>query len=149
MLGLIGAAGLVFSLGTPCSSLAQTAAAAAPVVATGDYVFRAPTALLLFHVRPDHTQTFEGIIGRLAQGLDSATDAIRRQQRSGWKVFRSTESSAGTAVYVLMADPVVAGADYDPVRMLSELLPGESQGLYEQLKAAVLKIERMELARLR
>lgn len=128
---------------------AQGAPAPAGPAAAGDYIFRAPAGLLIFHVRPDHVENFEAVMTRLAQGLDGATDDVRRQQRTGWRVFRSEDAPAGTAVYVVMVDPVVPGADYDPVRMMAELLPGESQPLFERLKAAVIRVERMGLARLR
>lgn len=128
---------------------AQGAPAPAGPATVGDYIFRAPTGLLIFHVRPDHVENFEAVMTRLAQGLDGATDDVRRQQRTGWRVFRSEDAPAGTAVYVVMVDPVVPGADYDPVRMMAELLPGESQPLFERLKAAVIRVERMGLARLR
>lgn len=133
---------LVSAQGAPAP--ARPAAAA-----VGDYTFRSPTGLLIFHVRPDHVDNFEAVMARLALGLDGATDDVRRQQRSGWRVFRSEDAPAGTAVYVVMVDPVVPGTDYDPVRMMAELLPGESQPLFERLKAAVIRVERMGLARLR
>jgi hypothetical protein len=139
----------LLTVGTTALVLGQSAPAPAAPVVGSDYVFRAPTGLLIFHVRPDQIESFEAVMTRLSQGLDGATDDVRRQQRAGWRLFRSEDAPAGTAVYVVMLDPVVAGADYDPVRMMAELLPGESQPLFERLKAAVIKVERMGLARVR
>jgi hypothetical protein len=50
---------------------------------------------------------------------------------------------------VFLLDPVVPGADYDPVRILSESLPAEVQPLYERLKSAVIRVERMGLSKIR
>lgn len=138
----------VLVLASSAASASWAGAAPAPARAQ-DYAFKTETALLIFHVRPDHTQAFEAVIDRIAQGLDSAADPVRRQQKAGWRVLRSAETLADTVVYVVVADPVVAGADYDPVRMIAELLPGESQQLYERLKAAVVRVERMGLNRVR
>lgn len=129
---------------------APLGAAQAPAPAipspTSDYVFHATTGLLVFHVRPEAARDFEAVMARLAQGLDAATDGVRRQQRSTWRLLRSAEAATGNAMYVAVIDPVVAGADYDPVRMITEFWPGESQELYARLKAAVLKVERLSLS---
>jgi hypothetical protein len=123
---------------------------ATPTVTTSDdYVFRSGTGVLVFHVRPDRVEDFEAIVARLADGLDAATDPVRRQQKTGWRMFRSADAPASAAIYVLLVDPVVVGADYDPVRMLTELAPAESPALYERLKAAVARVERMGLTRIR
>jgi len=74
---------------------------------------------------------------------------VRRQQATTWRIFRSAESSRDLSVYLFMLDPAVAGADYDPVRVLSETLPAEVQGLYDKLKASVIRVERMTLMKLR
>ncbi len=46
-------------------------------------------------------------------------------------------------------DPALPGADYDPVKLLGEAVPTEAQGLYERLKASIVRVERMGLAKLR
>jgi hypothetical protein len=147
----VGVGLLVVSLSFPSAQAQAPAPPVPPVVAASDnYLFQSATGLLLFHVRPDRVGDFEAIVARLADGLDAATDPVRRQQRAGWRLFRSADApSASAAIYVLVLDPVVAGADYDPVRMLTELLPAESPALYERLKAAVVKVERMGLTRVK
>jgi hypothetical protein len=114
-----------------------------------DYVFSSGTALLLFYVRPDHVADFEAVTTRIAQALDAAVDPVRRQQAAGWRMYRSVETVRDAAVYVYVLDPVVPGADYDPVKVLSESLPAEVQPLFERLKASVIRVERMGLAKLR
>jgi hypothetical protein len=114
-----------------------------------DYAFGSATGLLIFHVRPDKTGDFEAVALRIAEGLEGAADPLRRQQARGWRVLRSSETAAGVVLYVALIDPVVPGADYDPVRMITELLPGESTSLYERLREAVLKVERIGLTAIR
>lgn len=113
-----------------------------------DYVFPAGTALLLFYVSPDHAADFEAVAARISQVLASSTDPVRRQQAASWRMFRSAEPVRGAIVYVFLLDPVVAGSDYDPVRVLTEGLPAEAQALYQKLKASVIRVERLGLTKL-
>jgi hypothetical protein len=128
---------------------AQAPALAARPAASPDYVFPAGSALLLFYVNRAHTTDFEAVAARISQALDASADPVRRQQAASWRMFRSQDSVGDAVVYVFLLDPVVAGADYDPVRLLSESLPAEVQPLYEQLKASVIRVERLALAKLR
>ena len=43
----------------------------------------------------------------------------------------------------------MAGADYDPVKLLTEALPAEVQALYTRLKDSIVRVERMGLVKLR
>ena len=52
-------------------------------------------------------------------------------------------------IYLFMFDPAVVGADYDPIKILGEANPTEVQSLFEKLKAAVVRIERMGLIKVR
>lgn len=134
----------------PHAGYAQTRPApAAPGSASPDYRFDSATGLLLFYVRPDRTADFEATVARLTQALDASTDPVRRQQAAAWRILRSMEPGRDAVVYVFLLDPVVPGADYDPVRVLSEGAPAEVQALYEKLRASVVRVERMALSRLR
>lgn len=64
-------------------------------------------------------------------------------------MFRSVEAPKDSVIYVFVLDPAVAGSDYDPVKVLSEELPTEAHALYETIKSATVRIERMGLAKLR
>ena len=81
--------------------------------------------------------------------LEATEDPARRQQAASWRIFRSLEQQPGDTVYLFVFDPAVAGADYDPVRLLGEALPTESQALYETLKNAIVRVERMGLLKIR
>ena len=113
------------------------------------YTFATGAGLLFFYVRPDRTTDFEAVVARLSESLDGAQDAVRRQQAASWRMFRSAETVKESAIYVFSFDPAVPGADYDPVKLLAETIPSEAQALYEKLKAAIVRVERMGLARLR
>ncbi len=113
------------------------------------YTFATGAGLLFFYVRPDRTTDFEAVVARLSESLDGAQDAVRRQQAASWRMFRSAETVKESAIYVFSFDPAVPGADYDPVKLLAETVPSEAQALYEKLKAAIVRVERMGLARLR
>lgn len=113
-----------------------------------DYVFSGQAGLLFFHVHADRATEFEGVARRIGELLAASSDAARRQQAVGWKLFRSLESHPNR-IYVFLFDPIVPGADYDPVKILSAELPDEVQALYSQLKDALIRIERMDLARVR
>jgi hypothetical protein len=139
---------LVVSTGVPRVAVAQSAAPSSRP-GSQDYVFPPGTGLLFFYVHRERAAEFEAIIARVTKGLDASTDPIRHEQAASWQTFRSLESGTENSVYLMLFNPAVAGADYDPVKMLSELAPAETPSLYEQLKASVIRVERMALTRLR
>jgi len=108
------------------------------------YVFSGGAGMLFFHVRPDRAADFEAVSSRLSALLAASEDPVRRLQADSWKMFRSVESHPNR-IYVFVFDPVAAGADYDPVRILREEAPDEVQALYLQLKESIVRIERMGL----
>ena len=111
-----------------------------------DYQFGADTGLLVFHVHRDRTADFETVMHRIGEGLRTTSNPARRDQAAGWRVFRARDTS-DAAIYVVLVDPVVRDADYDPVKMLTELAPAEASALYERLRTAVARVERLDLAR--
>ena len=48
-----------------------------------------------------------------------------------------------------MPPPAVSGADYDPIKVLSEDAPAELSGLFERMRADIVRVERMGLNKLR
>jgi len=133
--------------GTTVPAAAQ--AGAGTSASLQDYVFPSGAGALFFHVKPDRTQDFEAVVSTLADVLGRAADPIRRQQAESWRIFRSTETPKDFVIYVFLFDPAVVGADYDPIKVLGEALPAELQGLYDRLRADVVRVERMGLAKLR
>lgn len=126
----------------PSSPQAQT-------VPSQGYRFPSGAGILFFHVHSDRTSEFETVLRRIGEVLEATEDPARRQQAASWRIFRSLEQQPGDTVYLFVFDPAVAGADYDPVRLLGEALPTESQALYETLKNAIVRVERMGLLKIR
>ena len=146
---LRSSAAIVALVITVASLAAQGTPAAPPKAAASEYVFATGAGILFFHVRPERVQDFEAVTSRLAEVLEQATDPIRKQQASSWRVFRSAEVPRDTVIYVFVFDPAVVGADYDPIKILGEASPAEVQTLYERLRADVVRVERMGLTKLR
>jgi hypothetical protein len=121
----------------------------APAMGSQAYAFPSGAGLLLFYVRPDRTADFESVLKRMTEVLDKAEAPPRKQQAAGWRMYKSIEAARDSVIYVFVLDPAVAGSDYDPVKVLSEGLPTEAHALYESLKSATLRIERMGLSKLR
>ena len=121
----------------------QTAGGGAP-----DYVFPSGAGMLFFYVRPDKAADFEAVVARLDEALTATSDPIRQQQAASWRVYRSLETHA-ERIYVFTFDPAVRDMSYDPVRLLSDLAPLEANELYAKLKGAIVRVERMGLAKIR
>jgi hypothetical protein len=138
-----------FALCGAAPSARQVPPAGASVASAEGYSFPSGAGLLFFYVRPDRTAEFENIVKRLSEVLDKFEDPVRKQQAAGWRVFKSVEAPRESVIYVFVLNPAVVGTDYDPVKALSEGLPTEAHALYETLKSATVRIERMGLGRLR
>lgn len=114
-----------------------------------EYTFASGAGLLFFHVQKAKSADFEAILGRIRTALDQAETPTRKQQALNWKIYKSAETSKDAAIFVFVFDPALATANYDPLLLLAEVLPAEVQDLYERMKEAVIKIERMGLTKIR
>jgi hypothetical protein len=132
-------------LGAGIAALAQ--APSRP--AAQEYVFPTGAGVLFFHVRPERADDFEAVVKRLAEALDRSIDPVRRQQAANWRIYRSAETPREAVIYLFFFDPAVSGADYDPIKILSEDAPAELSGLFERLRADIVRVERMGLSKLR
>jgi hypothetical protein len=143
---------LIAALSSAGATLAPQVASAPPgpqTAASPGYRFPSGAGILYFHVHTDRTAEFERVLARIGEVLDATADPARRQQATSWRIFRSLEEQPGDTIYLFFFDPAVASADYDPVRLLGEALPAESQTLYESLKRSVIRVERMGLLKIR
>lgn len=147
MRAAVTALAVLIGLGAASPRAAVQTAASAAATVVSDYRFGAGTGLLVFHVHRDRTADFEAVMQRVAEGLRSTSNPTRRDQAAGWRIFRARDTS-DAAIYVVLVDPVVRDADYDPVKMLTELAPAEASALYERLRNAVARVERLDLDRL-
>jgi hypothetical protein len=136
-------------VGTAAAPSRLTQTPAPPQPTSTNYAFPSGAGMLFFYVKPDRTADFEAVVTRLSEALDRAEDPIRKQQAAGWRIMKSVETTRDAAIYVFLFDPAVAGADYDPVKLLSEKQPVDIQPLYEKLRDATIRVERMGLTKLR
>jgi hypothetical protein len=109
---------------------AQAPAAAQPAAVR---VFASDAGMVLNFIKPDRTEDFEAIVGKLRTALQTSGKTERRSQAASWKVFRATEPGANDSVlYVFAIDPAVKGADYTVSTILAEAFPTEVQTLFKQ-----------------
>jgi hypothetical protein len=92
--------------------------------------FTAEAGIFLLQIKPDQTATFEELMNKVKDALAKSEDPVRRQQATGWKVYKSSEGMGTNALYVVVLDPAVKGAGYDPLVILSESL-GKDAGTPE------------------
>ena len=93
--------------------------------------------MILNTIKPDRTADFELVIDRVKAALHQSTDANRKQQAAGWRVYKALEPGANNSVlYVFWLNPVVKGADYTVSKILYEVFPQEAQELYQKFSGA-------------
>jgi hypothetical protein len=132
--------GILMSVVAAGSLQAQTPAepaAAAQAPPPNARLFTGDAGLFLVFIKPDQTAGFETVMGRVKEALLKSEKAERKQQAASWKVFKSADPAGANALYVMMVDPAVKGADYDIVNILTEAFPAEAQALYNQYVAAL------------
>jgi hypothetical protein len=115
-------------------------AAAAQAAKPNQRVFSGDGGLFLFFIKPDKTADFEAVVGRLKEALQKSENPQRKEQATGWKIFKNADAAPGAAgpvIYVGMVDPAVKDADYDMINILSEAFPTEAQALYNQYVGAL------------
>ena len=72
-------------------------------------------------IKPDKTADFESVMAKLRDALAKTDKPERKQQASGWKIYKSTEPGpGGNVLYVAVITPVAQGRRLhrreDPVR---------------------------------
>ena len=113
---------------------AQAAQAQAPAAAR---VFASDAGMVLNFIKADKTGDFEAVIAKLKEALQKSDKPERKQQATGWKVFKSADPAQNNQVlYVFFIDPPVKGADYTVSTILNEGFPTEVQALYKQYAEA-------------
>ena len=125
---------------------AQTTAPLAAAEST-DYLFPTGAGLLIFHVAVAKTADFDAVAARLTAALKTASTPARQAQAASWRIYKSAEKPGETVPYLFVIDPAVDKASYDPLLLLAELLPAELQPLFDRMKAAVVRVERMGLTK--
>lgn len=96
----------------PAAVFAQDPAAPAKPAAP-KVPFTTPAGMLLVQIKPDQTAVFEEMVAKINAGLAKTEDATLKQLAGGLKVYKSSEPFAQNALYVVLAEPTAANADYD------------------------------------
>jgi hypothetical protein len=93
--------------------------------------------MILNFIKPDKTADFEAVMAKLKEALQKSEKPERKQQAAGWKIFKSPDPAGANALYVMIIDPAVKGADYSVANILAEAFPPEVVNeLYKQYAGA-------------
>ena len=124
----VSAASAAFAQPPDAPRLPDPAREATP--AADPWTFSTDAGLMLLFIKPDKTADFETVLARAQDALVKSDKPERRQQASGWKVFKARETGPGAvAIYVLVIDPVVKDTDYSLGTLLTEApAPGRERG---------------------
>lgn len=126
----------------------QAAAPAQPEAPAEPQIsFNSDAGMIFNLIHTAQATEFESVLAKIKEALAKSEDPIRRQQAQAWKVFKSADMSQDPSqtMYIFWFDPAVKGAEYDPVRILSEAFPTEVNALYEKLKAAYIRLNKIDL----
>lgn len=115
-------------------TLAGASVAAAQDAAKPVLTLDGDAAVITVLIKPDKTAEFESVVAKLKESLNKSDKPERKQQLAGMKVFKSTQQSNGSAVYILIFDPVVKGQEYDFTRIIAEVFPVEVQEVFQKYK---------------
>jgi hypothetical protein len=92
--------------------------------------------LVTMIIKPDKTADFEMVLNKVKEALAKSDKPERKQQAAGWQVFKAAQAAPQGAVYIMRIDPVVKGAEYDLMKIISEVFPVEVQEIFAKYKEA-------------
>src|SRR5215203_60730 len=110
---------------------AQPAPAQPAQPAQPGLTFDGDAGLIFMQIKPDKTADFESVMAKLREALTKTDKPERKQQASGWKIYKSTEPGpGGNVLYVAVITPALKGADYTVAKILYEVFPTEVQTIF-------------------
>lgn len=110
---------------------AQTPEPAKPVLTLdGD------SSVIIVLIKPDKTADFETVIAKYKEAMGKSDNAKRKEQLAGLKIFKSPTAMGGNTAYIMLADPVVQGEEYDITRVIHEVFPSEATDMFNKYKEA-------------
>jgi len=100
--------------------------------------FAGDAGMFLYQIKSDQTTVFEELVTKVKEGLAKSDNPVRKQQLAGLKMYKAAEPSGQNALYVILADPAVKGAEYDLFILLAEAIGNtpENQELFKKYTAA-------------
>lgn len=102
----------------------QPAAAAKPTLS-----FQNDAGLIILYVKADKSADFEDLMNKFKEAAGKVEEA--KAQAASLKLFKGPVG-AGTAVYVMIADPAVKNVEYWFLSILYKAFPAEAQALYQK-----------------
>lgn len=127
----------LLSLGGIAGAQTPTSDQQATQPAPNIHVFGSDAAMVLNTIKADHITDFEFVLERLKAALHASADPIRKQQASGWKIFKGADAGPNnTRLYVFWINPAQKGADYTVTKILQEAFPTEVYDLYKKFSSA-------------
>jgi hypothetical protein len=104
----------------------------------------------MYVIKPDQTATFEELMGKVRDALGKSENPVRKQQLAGWKGYRAAEPSGANVLYIVLVDPTVPAAEYDPLVILAESLgttagTPENQEMLKKYAAVFAGLNRLNL----
>src|SRR5689334_8498870 len=76
----------------------QAPAGTAPASKEPRLALTSPAAVLLYQIKPDQTATFEEMLGKVKAAMQKSDNPVRKQQLTGWKVYKATEPMNNNAL---------------------------------------------------
>jgi hypothetical protein len=80
----------------------------------------------LYQIKPDQTAVFDELLTKVKDAMTKSDNPVRKQQLTGWKIYKATEPMNSNALYVCVIDPAVPAAEYDFFMLLAEGLGAEA-----------------------
>lgn len=120
------------ALGLMVAALTAAPSRAMAQQAPATQTFNQGAGMVLNFVKADKTADFEAVMAKLKEALQKSEKPERKQQATGWKLFKSPDPAGGNVLYVFFLDPAVKDADYTVTNILNEAFPTEVQSLYKQ-----------------
>jgi hypothetical protein len=112
-------------------------AASPPQTQSTPLAFASNTGMVFSPIKPDHVTAFEEVLGKLREALAKSVDPVRKQQASGWKVYKATEPYQNNVLYISIMEPAVKGADYNVFPILQEAFGDvAAREIFEKYRAA-------------
>ena len=110
-------------------------------------VFASDAGIVVFTVRAEGASDFEAYFARVKEALWKGANPLYEQMAKGWILFKVAEGpAAGQILYWSVIHPVVKTADYDPIKILTDVFSEEALALHPNLKDAIVSVNRVNLA---
>ena len=124
----------------------QRGANGPPAADVPSLMFAADAGIVIFTVKSEGAADFEAFFAKVKDALAKSANPAAKTMAAGWTLFRVDDlTQAGQVLYASVMDPVMKGADYDPVKLLTSEAPSDAAALGPKLKDAIVSVNRLGL----